>query len=252
MKEFKLDNNVILRYQDFPGDDVPIVFIHGLGCASSFDYPQVASMRSLSDHRRILVDLIGSGYSDKPETFDYTIANHANCIEKLLDHLHIDNVVIYGHSMGGAISIVLANLIKNRVNALILSEANLDAGGGFFSKKIASFTENDFKNFGYANLIKESVASGNTEWAAGLSNSSPIAIHRNAISLINGQVPSWRQLYYSLGTAKTYIFGSHSLPDSDYDELNKNHINVVVVSNAGHSMAWENPKELASVIASSI
>lgn len=252
MKEFKLDNNVILRYQDLPGEAVPIVFIHGLGCASSFDYPQVASMRSLSDHRRILVDLIGSGYSDKPEAFDYTIAHHANCIEKLLDHLNIDNVVIYGHSMGGAISVMLANLIKNRVNALILSEANLDNGGGFFSKKIASFTEDDFINFGYENLIKESVASGNTEWAAGLSNSSPIAIHRNAISLINGQVPSWRQLYYSLGTAKTYIFGSHSLPDSDYDELNKNNINVVVVSNAGHSMAWENPKELASVIASSI
>ncbi|MDW6094485.1 alpha/beta hydrolase [Vibrio rhizosphaerae] len=252
MKEFKLDNNVILRYQDLSGDDVPIVFIHGLGCASSFDYPQVASVRSLSNHRRILIDLIGSGYSDKPELFDYTIANHADCIKKLLNHLRLDNVVIYGHSMGGAVSIVLAKLIKDKVNTLILSEANLDAGGGFFSKKIASFTENDFKNFGYANLIKESVASGNTEWAAGLSNSSPIAIYRNAISLINGQVPSWRQLYYSLDLAKTYIFGSYSLPDSDYDELNKNNINVVVVSNAGHSMAWENPQELASVIASSI
>ena len=26
-----------LRWHDFPGDGLPVVFIHGLGCASSYD-----------------------------------------------------------------------------------------------------------------------------------------------------------------------------------------------------------------------
>ncbi|QMV16324.1 alpha/beta fold hydrolase [Vibrio spartinae] len=252
MKAFKLENDVILRYHDLSGHDIPIIFIHGLGCASSFDYPQVVSMGGLVNHRRILVDLIGSGYSDKPELFDYTIANHAKYLEELLNYLSIDNIVIFGHSMGGAVSIALANRIKDKVKAIILSEANLDSGGGFFSKQIASYSESDFIEFGYANILQESVSSGNTEWATGLLNSSPIAIHRNAVSLINGQTPSWRQIYYSLDADKTYIYGSESLPDPDYDELVRNNINVAVVANAGHSMAWENPEGLALVIEESI
>lgn len=252
MKEFKLGNDVILRYHDFSGDEIPIIFIHGLGCASSFDYPQVASMGGLVNHRRILVDLVGSGYSDKPEFFDYTIANHAKYLEELLSYLSLDNIVIFGHSMGGAVSIALANRVKDKVKAIILSEANLDSGGGFFSKQIASYSESDFVKFGYAKILQESVASGNTEWAAGLSNSSPIAIHRNAVSLIEGQIPSWRQIYYSLDAAKTYIYGSESLPDPDYDELVSKNINVAVVANAGHSMAWDNPEGLALVVEKSI
>ncbi|UTM59103.1 alpha/beta hydrolase [Photobacterium sp. CCB-ST2H9] len=248
MKEFKLENDVIIRYHDFSGDEIPIIFIHGLGCASSFDYPQVVSMGSLVNHRRILVDLVGSGYSDKPEWFDYTIANHAKYLEELLSYLSLDNIVIFGHSMGGAVSIALAERVKDKVKAIILSEANLDAGGGFFSKQIASYSESDFIKFGYAKTLRESVVSGNTEWAAGLSNSSPIAIHRNAVSLIKGQTPSWRQIYYSLDTVKTYIYGSESLPDPDYDELARHKINVAVVANAGHSMAWENPEGLALVV----
>lgn len=252
MKEFKLENDVILRYHDLSGNEIPIIFIHGLGCASSFDYPQVVSFGGLANHRRILVDLIGSGYSDKPETFDYTIANHAKYLEDLLSHLKLNDAVIFGHSMGGAVSIVLAERVKYKVKAIILSEANLDSGGGFFSKKIASYSEIDFIEFGFADLIKESSASGNTEWAAALSNSSPIAVHRNAVSLIRGQEPSWRNLYYSLDVAKTYIYGRRSLPDPDYDNLLVNNINVMIVDNAGHSMAWENPEGLALAIEMSI
>lgn len=252
MKEFKLKDNVVLRYHDLPGEEIPIIFIHGLGCASSFDYPQVATNGGLANHRRILVDLIGSGYSDKPELFDYTIDNHAKYLEDLLRYLRIDNIVIFGHSMGGAVSIALANYVRDKIKAIILSEANLDSGGGFFSKKIANYSESDFIKFGYANILQESISSGNTEWAAGLSNSSPTAIHRNSVSLIKGQTPSWRQIYYSLNVSKTYIYGSKSLPDPDYEELVSHNINVAVVANAGHSMAWENPEGLASIIKKSI
>ncbi|ODQ00578.1 alpha/beta fold hydrolase [Salinivibrio sp. SS2] len=248
MKEFKLENDVTLRYHDLPGDEIPIVFVHGLGCASSFDYPQVVSIGDLTNHRRILVDLIGSGYSDKPDIFDYSIENHAKCIEQLLKSLKLDKVVIFGHSMGGAISITLTEILKDKVICLILSEANLDSGGGFFSQKIASYSENDFIGYGYEDIIQESVANGNTEWAAGLSNSSPIAIYRNALSLIDGQTPTWREMYYSLNTDKTFLFGSESLPDPDYEELVRQNIRVDVVENAGHSMAWENPEGLAQTI----
>jgi len=44
MKEFLVPGRTDrIRYHDLPGEGVPIVFIHGLGCASSMDYPYVAT-----------------------------------------------------------------------------------------------------------------------------------------------------------------------------------------------------------------
>lgn len=54
-----------MRYHDLPGKGMPILFIHGLGCAGTFDYPEVAAQDSLKNHRCILVDLLGAGCSDK-------------------------------------------------------------------------------------------------------------------------------------------------------------------------------------------
>lgn len=62
-----------LRWHDFPGDGLPVVFIHGLGCASSYDYPRIASDPALRERRKILIDLPGFGYSDKPRVFSYNI-----------------------------------------------------------------------------------------------------------------------------------------------------------------------------------
>ncbi|MEZ9546964.1 MULTISPECIES: alpha/beta fold hydrolase [Vibrio] len=249
MKEFKVKgSNAILRYHDLPGSEVPIIFIHGIGCASSFDYPAVAASDWLLPHRCILVDLLGDGFSDKPEDFDYSICSHAAYLEAFIQSLCLDKFVIYGHSMGGAVSVVLAEKVQPQLQALVLSEANLDSGGGFFSKKIASYTELEYANHGHAQIVQHSIDDQNTQWAASLAVNSAIGTHRQAVSLIEGQLPSWRDRLYSLNVNRTYIFGSESLPDRDTEELSNHDIAISVVSDAGHSMAWENADGLAEAI----
>ncbi|MFD2177172.1 alpha/beta fold hydrolase [Veronia pacifica] len=253
MKEFRVKScDAILRYHDFPGSEVPIVFIHGIGCASSFDYPLVASSNWLLPHRRILVDLLGSGFSDKPEKFDYSIRSHAVYLEEFIKYLGLDKFAIFGHSMGGAVSVVLAEKVQEHLQALVLSEANLDAGGGFFSKKIASYTELEYRDKGHAQIVQESICSLNTQWAACLVVNSSVGTHRQALSLIEGQNPSWRDILYSLEVNRTYIFGSKSLPDPDTTELSDHEITISIVSDAGHSMAWDNPDGLAEAIKNAI
>ncbi|MEI8632706.1 alpha/beta hydrolase [Vibrio sp. PP-XX7] len=209
-------------------------------------------MSGLAQHRRILVDLLGSGFSDKPEHFSYSIAAHADSLEALINHLELNEFYIYGHSMGGAISITLAARYRTRVKGLILSESNLDSGGGFFSQKIAAYHEQDYLNFGHDEIIQASQAESNENWAAALSISSPLAIYREARSLITGQSPSWRQLFYALTTSKSYLFGERSLPDPDFAALGAENIRLDIVPDAGHSMAWENPEGLATAIKKAI
>jgi len=242
------DHKAKIRYHDLLGDGPPILFLHGLGCSSSFDYPQVAAFRELKQHRRILVDLLGSGYSDNPEDFSYSMAAHASCLEQLIEHMGLDNFYLYGHSMGGAIAISLAGKCEQRLSGLVLSEANLDSGGGLFSRRIAGHEEGGYLESGHQTMIRNARASACDEWAVGLAASAPVAVYRESKSLVDGEAPSWRQILYSLNIPRTFIFGQKSLPDPEESRLKANGINIEIVDNAGHSMAWDNPAGLAAAI----
>lgn len=85
-----------------------MVFIHGLGCASSYDYPRIASDPALRERRKILIDLPGFGYSDKPRVFSYNIHKQALVLEQFLSHLRLQRFALFGHSMGGSIAIEAA------------------------------------------------------------------------------------------------------------------------------------------------
>lgn len=252
VKHYYIDNiGAHLCYQDLSGKDTPIVFIHGLGCASSFDYPAVVTIGKLNNHRKILVDLLGSGFSDKPDSFSYEISAHAEYLQEFLTNLGLKEFYLYAHSMGGAIALELANLMQSRVKGIILSESNLDNGGGMFSQKVAAMNEADYVSFGHGDLVAKNNAGSDTSaicWSLSMNISSPQAIHRESTSLINGSTPSWREILYSLDIPKTYLFGSESLPDRDLEKLPYHGIRVDVIPDAGHSMAWENPTGLALAI----
>ena len=92
--------DAMLRFHDLPGSGTPLVFIHGLGCASSCDYPQVTADSALTGRRCILVNLLGSGYSDRPERFEYRVEDHARIVVELIQNLE-QEIDLFGHSMGG-------------------------------------------------------------------------------------------------------------------------------------------------------
>lgn len=255
MKEYYVKKaNCMLRYNDFPGNEIPILFIHGLGCAGSFEYPQVATQEPLKNHRCVIVDLLGSGYSDKPDNFNYSVKDHADYLADFIVSLGLESFVLFGHSLGGAVALSLAKNCPNLINRIVLSEANLDKSGeGSTSKYIANFEMQKFLKSGFKYLVQESRTSGNGMWAASLSLWLPKAAFLISQSAALGEEePSWRNILYSLECPKTFIFGENSLPDSDLLVLKEHGIHIEIVKNAGHSMAWENPLGLAKAIENAI
>jgi len=122
----------------------------------------------------------------------------------------------------------------------------------FIAKKIANYSYEDFIKFGHEELIRENIQNNNRLWAKSLSLTNPTAIFKESLSLVEGQFPTWREILYKLPTTKVFIFGEQSLPDPDWERLQTEHIQVKVIPNADHSMAWENPQGLSDVIYQSI
>lgn len=249
MKEYIVDNeNNKMRYHDLPGKDTPILFIHGLGCAGSFDYPEVAAQPDLIEHRRILIDLIGSGFSDKPDNYLYTVKEHASYLYNFVQDLKLNKFIIFAHSLGGPIALELADKCIDNIETIILSEANLDKSSpGSSSYEFGTCQEEDFINGIFDEVVNENTIESSM-WAATLSVCSSTAISRISKSAVAGGNPSWREILYSLKCKKTFIFGENSLPDDDKIELERRMINIEIVKSAGHSMAWENPNGLAKAI----
>ena len=237
-----------VRWQDLPGHGEPLVFIHGLGCASSYEYPRIVCDPQFGSRRAILIDLPGSGYSDKPESYSYQTSAQAQVIIELLNHLAISSFWLYGHSMGGSIAIETAELAGNRLLGLIVSEPNFHAGGGAFSRNIAAQTEEDFVSTGYQAMLEAETSS----WKGSLQSNAPWAVWRGAASLVKGVQPSWNERYLQLACPVWLIFGELSLPDSDMEEMRQQGIEVKIIPDAGHSMSWENPSALAKMLADCI
>ncbi len=241
-----------ILFHDLPGDGIPLVYLHGLGCASSMDYPRIASDPALAGRRQLLVDLPGFGFSDRPLEFSYTVAAHAEVIAALVRRLDLESIDLFGHSMGGAIAIVTADVLRDRVRHLVLSEPNLDPGGGPASRSIAALAENEYSATGHQKQIRAARIQGDSTWAASMAASAAWAVHRGATSLVAGAAPSWRETLTELPMLRTVVFGEHSLPNPDLERLPESGIEVRVVANAGHGMASENPSGLAAAIARSL
>lgn len=237
-----------VRWQELPGHGDPLVFIHGLGCASSYEYPLIVCDPHFGARRAILIDLPGSGYSDKPVAFSYQTSAQAHVVIELLDYLGLPAYWLYGHSMGGSIAIEAAELAGSRLRGLIVSEPNFHAGGGAFSRGIAAQTEDNFVRGGYQTMLDTE----NSPWKGCLQNNAPWAVWRGATSLVQGVMPDWGERFTQLPCPVWLIFGALSLPDSDVDEMRQQGIEVKIIEQAGHAMSWENPSALAQTLAECI
>ena len=208
----------------------------------------MAAQADLIEHRRILIGLLGSGFSDKPDNYLYTVKEHANYLYNFVQDLRLNKFIIFAHSLGGPIALELADKCRENIETIILSEANLDKSSeGSSSYEFGTCNEEDFINSMFDEVVNENSIE-NSMWAATLSVCSSTAISRISKSAVAGGDPSWREILYSLQCKRTFIFGEKSLPDDDKIQLERQMINIEIVKSAGHSMAWENPKGLAEAI----
>jgi pimeloyl-ACP methyl ester carboxylesterase len=99
-------------------DGTPQLLVHGLG-GSATNWIEVAT--PLAAHGPVLApDLPGFGRTEPPRKGASNVRTNARFLVALLDELGWDEVVVHGNSMGGLISVLLAELLPRRIRRLVL------------------------------------------------------------------------------------------------------------------------------------
>jgi pimeloyl-ACP methyl ester carboxylesterase len=220
----------------------------------------------MPSHRALLVDYLGSGFSDHSETFSYTMEDHAQTVASILDHENIKGATVIGHSMGGTVAIMLALSRPDLVSKLIIGEGNVTPGGGVATRHIASYSKSEYVKEEFARSREErfQAAIEGDEGAIRLSGLwstvNAAGLHGNSKALVELN-PSIKELFLKLSIPRTFIYGERSLPANtgevspdapEPSELEARGIQIGVVPNAGHAQMFENLDGFVDVLTKAI
>lgn len=113
-------NGIATNYHDVGSGD-PVLLIHGSGPGVSAWANWRAVLPVLGErHRVIAPDVLGFGYTERPEGVTYDLATWTEHLVGLLDALGLDRVAVVGNSFGGALALNLATHHPDRVGKLVL------------------------------------------------------------------------------------------------------------------------------------
>lgn len=244
-------------YHYFDGAKPTHVYLAGLGDGSTCIYPSVIYGSELAVYHTLMPDFLGYGYSDRPDSFSYTVAEHADTIAFLLDQLQASQCTVIGHSFGGAVAITLATKRPDLVAKLVLPEPVMDAGDWFGA---ASQSEEQYIASGHSSVLEFfrqmslDYDISDRGWLPMIKLAAPHAFYRTACSLAQGVSPTWREQLYELKMPRLVLFGEVSLQKKtvrveDIDELPLHGIQVAVIPHAAHGMMWDNPAAFVHAIA---
>ncbi len=73
-----------------------------------------------NSYRCVVPDHIGMGKSDKPQDYLYTLSQHIDNLEKLVDSLNLSNITLVVHDWGGAIGMGFAVRHPQLVKRLVI------------------------------------------------------------------------------------------------------------------------------------
>jgi pimeloyl-ACP methyl ester carboxylesterase len=121
-------HNIYLeRYYNFEGGPT-IVFLHdSLGCVTLWrDLPQKLGASTLCNV--LVYDRLGYGKSDPMPTWERAVnylEQEADFLNALLVQLDVNEVILFGHSDGGSISLIAAAKYPERIKAIICEAAHI-------------------------------------------------------------------------------------------------------------------------------
>lgn len=114
-------DGIRMHYQRFSNEAArkTIILIHGYN-SSCLVWKTVAPLFAEKGFEVIAVDLIGFGFSQKPDWFEYSIDSQARMLIRFMNRIGLGKAIVIGSSYGGAVAASMALDYPERIEKLIL------------------------------------------------------------------------------------------------------------------------------------
>jgi haloalkane dehalogenase len=106
-----------LHYVDEGGGE-PLLFVHGNPTWSFYWRNLIVGLRDR--YRCVAVDHVGCGLSDKPQDYEYTLAQRTSDLVQLVERLDLRGVTLVAHDWGGAIGLGTVQRLRERFSRIVL------------------------------------------------------------------------------------------------------------------------------------
>lgn len=230
----------------------PLVVLHGLGDSSIHTYAPRFQSTVMRHRPSLFVDLPGFGEGSAAESYPGTLEQMADDVASLISALHLDRPIVFGHSMGANVAIMLASRHPGLTGWLILAEPLLDPSESILAAGIARQSEDVFRTRGQAMLLRATSLQAHRGDKAAiafldtLKLASTGALYRAAQSLVQHREPVFADMLTCLSSKPALIIGERSSAEvTPYEEAG---LTIRSVPNAGHFVFAEETEATAYVM----
>jgi pimeloyl-ACP methyl ester carboxylesterase len=235
----------------YPKPGVTVVFLHGLVMDNLSSWFFTVANQAAQLSRVMLYDLRGHGMSDRPKK-GYSITQHMQDLQKLLDHVSPnDQVILVGNSFGGLLALNFARFFPERTAGLVLIDAQINDQAWRDDMMKSLRLEGDERN--------EKIATNFQNWLGRHSARKSNRLAKNAHELVH-ETALLDDLYASihmqdsdLATVKApvlAIYGEDSDIVKNAERMRQGLPNgrIQIFAGCTHSVLWEQTEALRDVI----
>jgi pimeloyl-ACP methyl ester carboxylesterase len=235
-----------ISYELYSGKEPTLIFIHGWSCDSKYWKEQIPFFTK--KYQVATIDLAGHGRSGL-ERKKYSIDYFADDVKAVVDSIGSNEVVLIGHSLGGAVVMKAASQLPRRVIGVVAVDSLNDVAYPMTPKEFNMMVEpfkKDFKNATKAflkDMFVKSTSPKLINWITEDMSSAPPHVGISAMEEYMGE--------YLNGSVRNY-FADINIPLYSIDsklyptnvKSNKKYIqnyNVTFIEDAGHFLMLEKP-----------
>jgi pimeloyl-ACP methyl ester carboxylesterase len=246
-------DNIPIAYQKTGSGETVLVFVHCWSCDKSY---WAGTIDYLSKNYKVYaIDLAGHGESGLGRT-EWTIENYAKDVKAVVDKEGLDKVILIGHSMGGSVVLTVAQLLGDKVRALITVDTFQDIEEKLTQEQMDGFYK----------MFEEDFTGTTKEFVKGLfaENADSILVMKIADDMSSAPpdvaLASFKSLFQF---DEASIFDKINIPvrfiNSDKFPTNveaaKRHIkdfDVKIIKGVGHFPMFEKPEEFNKLLEETI
>ena len=253
MRKIKSFDGALINYQVDGMGSPALIFVHGWSCNHTFWSSQLPQFSN--NHLVITLDLAGHG-GTKSERRLWNIENYARDVFAVYEILGISEVILIGHSMGGAIILEAARLIGPNVKGLICVDSIVySTDSEMTDDHIDEFVrpfENDFASRVrdlVSDLLPDDVDRGLYHQIATVMSSAPMSVALPSLRALLAW--DFRKPLMRSQAPLTCICSKDNISEIDLEEFD-DLLTIRSIPDVGHFLMMEDPlafnRELESIL----